>query len=138
MLQPKKVKFRRVHRARSALHGQTKGGWTMAFGQFGLKAITPKEITSRQIEAARKSIMNYLQRQGKLWIRTFPQKGVTRKAAEVPMGSGKGSPDHFVDPVRPGKILFELAGVTEEQARGAFERASAKLPLQTKFVINEY
>lgn len=137
MLQPKKVKYRKVHRARSELHGKSKGDLTLAFGAFGLKAVSTAEVNSRQIEAARKAINNSLERQGKVWIRVFPQKAITQKAAEVPMGSGKGSLDHYVCPVQPGKILFELGGVTEEKARKALYLGMHKLPVSCKFVTNE-
>lgn len=137
MLQPKKVKYRKVHRKRSALRGKAKGDTSIAFGTYGIKAVTPKEITSRQIESARKAINNYLKREGKLWIRVFPHKAITRKAAEVPMGSGKGSLEFYVAPVCPGRILFELAGVTEEKAKGAFQRAMYKLPCKCRFITQE-
>jgi len=138
MLQPKKVKFRRIHRDRSALHGKTKGDANLNFGAFGLKAITPGELTSRQIESARKAINNSLQREGKLWIRAFPHKGITRKAEAVPMGSGKGAPDHFVMAVCPGRLLFELDGISEEKAKEAFRLGMHKLPFKCRFVTKDF
>lgn len=137
MLQPKKEKRRKVHRARSALKGVTKGDSTLAFGSYGLKVMTPGELTSRQIESARKAINNSLKREGKLWIRAFPHKPVTQKAAEVPMGSGKGSPDRHVLPACPGRIIFELDGVSEAKARLAMTRAKHKLPFVCKFITKE-
>lgn len=137
MLQPNRTKYRRTHRMRSALHGVSKGGNSISFGQYALKAITPAELTSRQTEAARKTVMGSLQREGKLFIRVFPQKSITKKAAEVPMGSGKGSPDHFVAVIQPGRIIFELVGVSEEKARRAFHLAAQKLPFKCKFVTKE-
>ena len=138
MLQPKKQKYRKVFRRRSALTGKAKGDTRIAFGEFALKAITPAELTARQIESARKAINNSLNREGKLWIRSFPHKTVTAKAAEVPMGSGKGSPDHYVLPVCPGRIIFELGGISEERAREAFRVGMHKLPFQCKFLIKEF
>jgi large subunit ribosomal protein L16 len=138
MLQPRKAKYRKVHRARSALKGKAKGDTTLAFGKYGIKAITPGELTSRQIESARKVINNSLSREGKLWIRAFPHKVVTTKAAEVPMGSGKGSVDHHVMPVCPGRILFELDGVSFEKAKTALLKAAFKLPFTCKFVIKDF
>ena len=138
MLTPKKLKYRKVHRGRGTLRGVAQSGHTLAFGSFGLKAIDRGEITSRQIEAARRAINRYLKRQGKLWIRIFPHKPVTEKAAEVPMGSGKGSVEFYVFPTVPGKVLFELEGVGETVAREAFRLASHKLPLKTKFITKEF
>ncbi len=138
MLQPRKEKRRKVHRKRSALHGVSKGDVTLAFGQFGLRALTAWELTWRQIESARKAITWHLERQGKLWIRVFPHKPITRKAAEVPMGSGKGSPEFHVALARPARILFELGGVTEEKAREAFRLAMHKLPVKCKFITKEF
>ena len=118
--------------------GRSKGvetrGTTLAFGSFGLKAMDTKWIAARQIEAARRAIIRYLKKGGKLWIRIFPDKPVTSKGTEVPMGGGKGSVSHYVFPVKPGRIIFELAGVDEETAKEAFKKASAKLPIKTKFV----
>ncbi len=138
MLTPKKLKYRKVHRGRGCLRGLAQTGHTLAFGSFGLKAIDRGELTSRQIESARRAINRYLKRQGKLWIRIFPHKPVTQKAAEVPMGSGKGSVEFYVFPTLPGKVLFELEGIDEVVAREAFRLASHKLPLKTKFVSKEF
>lgn len=132
MLSPKKTKFRKMHKGR--IHGNAKGGYTLNFGQFGLKAMEPERVTARQIEAARRAITRHMKRVGRLWIRIFPDLPVTAKPAEVRMGSGKGSVEYWAARVQPGRIMFELDGVTEETARGAFERASAKLPIKTKFV----
>lgn len=132
MLSPKKTRFRKAFKGR--IHGIAKSGFELNFGIFGLKALQPERITARQIEAARKAINRHLRRVGKLWIRIFPDVPVSKKPAEVRMGSGKGSPEFWVSRVKPGRILFELDGVTEEQARGAFERADAKLGIKTKFI----
>lgn len=132
MLSPKRTKFRKQHKGR--IHGLAKGGTSLNFGAFGLKALEPERITARQIEAARRTISRFMKRQGRLWIRIFPDVPVSRKPAEVRMGSGKGSPEYWVARVKPGRVMFELDGVTEDVARGAFELASAKLPIKTKFV----
>ncbi len=132
MLQPKKTKYRKQHKGR--IHGNTKGGATLNFGTYGLKALEPERVTARQIEASRRAITRHMKRVGRLWIRIFPDLPVTSKPAEVRMGKGKGSVDYWAARVAPGRIMFELDGVTEEVARGAFERASAKLPIKTKFV----
>jgi large subunit ribosomal protein L16 len=132
MLSPKKTKYRKMHKGR--IHGNAKGGFTLNFGQYGLKAMEPERVTARQIEAARRAISRHMKRVGRLWIRIFPDLPVTAKPAEVRMGSGKGSVEYWAARVHPGRIMFELDGVTEEVARGAFERASAKLPIKTKFV----
>ncbi|MBB4266036.1 50S ribosomal protein L16 [Roseospira visakhapatnamensis] len=132
MLSPKRTKFRKFHKGR--IHGDAKGGTALNFGAFGLKALEPERITARQIEASRRAITRYMKRQGRLWIRIFPDVAVSRKPAEVRMGSGKGSPEYWVARVKPGRILFELDGVSEEIARGAFALAAAKLPIKTKFV----
>lgn len=132
LLQPKKTKYRKQQKGRSK--GLATRGTSLAFGAFGLKSLGTKWITSRQIEASRMAIVRYLKRRGKLWIRIFPYKPVTTKGTEVPMGGGKGSVDHYVFPIKPGRILFELGGVTEEQARIALKRASHKLPIKTKFI----
>ncbi len=137
MLQPKKQKYRKVFRGRSALCGKAKGNTSLVFGDFGLKVITAGEITARQIESARKAIKNYLDRRGNLSIMVFPHKVLTRKSAEVPMGSGKGAPDHYVSPVCPGRIIFELGGVNEAEAREAFRLGMHKLPFVCKFVTKE-
>jgi len=138
MLEPRRAKYRKVHRDRSALHGKAKGDTRLAFGAFGLKALTPGELTARQIEAARKAINNCLHRMGKVWIRAFPHKVFTRKAAEVPMGSGKGSPEYHAMPVCPGRILFELDGVPEDKAREALRLGMHKLPFVCKIITKEF
>jgi len=132
ILMPKKVKHRKWFRGRSK--GKAQRGNLVSFGSFGLKSMGTKWITARQIEAARRAIMRYLKKGGKLWVRIFPDKPVTVKGGEVGMGGGKGKVDHYVFPIRPGRILFELDGVKEEIAREAFRRASDKLPIKTKFV----
>lgn len=132
MLQPKKTKFRKAHKGR--IHGNAKGGSSLAFGAFGLKAMAPERITARQIEAARRVIARHIKRQGKIWIRIFPDVPVSKKPLEVRMGSGKGSPEFWVARVKPGRIMFELDGVPRELAQQAFELAAAKLPIATKFV----
>ena len=135
MLMPKRVKFRKMHRGR--MRGMAQNGSSIAFGTFGLQALEPHWLTSRQIEAARRAIVRYIRRGGKLWIRVFPDKPVTQRAAETRMGSGKGSVDHWVAVVRPGRVLFEMAGVREDQAREALRLASHKLPIKTQFVMRE-
>jgi large subunit ribosomal protein L16 len=135
MLMPKKVKFRRPHRGK--MRGKAKGGTEVAFGEYGLKALEPSWITNRQIEAARIAMTRYIKRGGKVWIKIFPDKPVTQKPLEVRMGSGKGSPEKWVAVVKPGKIMFELAGVPEEVAREAMRLAAHKLPIKTKFVKRE-
>jgi large subunit ribosomal protein L16 len=132
---PKKVKFRRPHRGK--MRGKAKGGTEVAFGEYGLKALEPSWITNRQIEAARIAMTRYIKRGGKVWIKIFPDKPVTQKPLEVRMGSGKGSPEKWVAVVKPGKIMFELAGVPEEVAREAMRLAAHKLPIKTKFVKRE-
>ena len=132
MLQPKKTKFRKAHKGR--IHGNAKGGTALNFGAYGLKALEPERITARQIESARRAITRHMKRAGRLWIRIFPDVPVSSKPAEVRMGSGKGSPEFWAARVKPGRILFEIDGVSAEIARGAFERAAAKLPIKTKFV----
>ncbi len=132
MLAPKKSKFRKAFKGR--IHGNAKGGSSVEFGTFGLKALEPERVTARQIEAARRSIARSMKRAGKLWIRIFPDVPVSRKPAEVRMGSGKGNPEFFVCRVKPGRIMFELDGVDEAVARDAFGKAAAKLPIKTKFV----
>ncbi len=132
MLMPKKVKWRKQSRGR--MRGQTKGGALVSFGEFGLKALEPGWITSRQIEAARVSISRAMSRTGKLWIRIFPDKPVTKKPAETRMGKGKGAPEEWVAVVKPGRVMFELSGVTPEIAKEALRRAGHKLPIKTKFV----
>jgi large subunit ribosomal protein L16 len=132
MLMPKRVKYRKQMRGR--LKGQATRGAKISFGDFGLQATEPCWMTSRQIEAARRAIVRYVRRGGKLWIRVFPDKPVTAKPAETRMGSGKGSVDHWVAVVKPGRILFEIAGVDEELAKEAMRLASHKLPIKTQFV----
>ena len=132
MLSPKRTKFRKAHKGR--IHGMAKGGTTLNFGTYGLKALSPERVTARQIEAARRAITRHLRRQGKLWIRIFPDLPVTSKPAEVRQGKGKGSVDYWACRVKPGRVMFELEGVSPEMARGAFDRAAAKLPVKTKIV----
>lgn len=135
MLMPKKVKYRRQHRGR--MKGKSIRGNTLQFGEFGLQAIEPAWITNRQIEAARIAMTRHIKRGGKVWIRVFPDKPVTAKPAETRMGSGKGSPEYWVSVVKPGRILFELAGVPQDKAREAIRLASHKLPIKTKFVARQ-
>ncbi len=135
MLQPKRVKYRKSHKGHR--RGKAQTGNRIVFGDFGLQALESAWVTSRQIEAARRAITHYIRRGGKIWIRVFPDKPVTKKAAETRMGGGKGSPDHWVAVVKPGRILFEMGGVGEEAARGAIRLASYKLPISTKFVLRE-
>ncbi|WP_226585770.1 50S ribosomal protein L16 [Halobacillus litoralis] len=135
MLMPKRVKYRRQHR--TSLKGRAKGGTEVAFGEYGLQAIDPAWITARQIEASRIAMTRYMKRGGKVWIKIFPDKPYTAKPLEVRMGSGKGAPEGFVAVVKPGKIMFEIAGVSEEVAREALRLASHKLPIRTKFVKRE-
>jgi len=135
MLQPRRVKYRNHHRGRRK--GISVAGSTVNFGDYGLKATEPAWLTSRQIEAARRVITRYARRGGKLWIRVFPDKSVTSRAAETRMGSGKGPVDHWVAVVKPGRIIFEMAGVPEEMAHEALKLASAKLPIATKVVTKQ-
>jgi len=132
MFEPKKMKHRKWHKGRS--RGIERRGTEISFGSFGLKALSAKWITSVQLEAARRAIIRYLKKKGKLWIRIFPSKPVTSKGAEVPMGGGKGSVSHYVFPIKPGKIIFELDGVEEELAKKIFRKASDKLPVKTRFM----
>lgn len=132
MLSPKKTKFRKAFKGR--IHGNARSGTEVAFGTYGLKAMDPARITARQIEAARRAITRHMRRAGRLWIRIFPDVPVSKKPAEVRMGSGKGAPELWVCRVKPGRILFELNGVSEEVAQTAFQLASEKLPIATKFV----
>jgi large subunit ribosomal protein L16 len=133
MLMPKRVKYRKQMRGR--MKGKASRGIEVSFGEYGLQALEPAWITSRQIEAARRAIVRHVRRRGKYWIRIFPDKPVTAKPAETRMGKGKGTVDHWVAVVKPGRILFELAGVTEEQAREAMRLASSKLPIRCQFVM---
>ena len=135
MLMPKKVKHRKMQRGRSS--GKAKGGFTVDFGEFGLKAIEACWMTSRQIEAARVAMTRYVKRGGKIWIRVFPDKPITKKPAETRMGKGKGAPESWVAVVKPGRILFEIEGVTEEMAREAMRLGANKLPMKTKFVSRQ-
>jgi len=134
MLFPKKVKHRKWQKGRRRLREKTKAGSELSFGSFGLKAQGAAWITSRQIEAARRTMTRYVQRGGKIWIRIFPNKPITQKGTEVPMGGGKGSVDHYAFPVKLGRIIFEMDGVSEEIAKEAMRRASHKLPIKTKFI----
>ncbi|MDP2950448.1 MAG: 50S ribosomal protein L16 [Chloroflexota bacterium] len=135
MLQPKRVKYRKAHRGRR--NGQANAGNTVAFGEFGLQALGHSWMTARQIEAARRAITHHMRRGGKVWIRVFPDKPVSKKPAETRMGSGKGPVDHWVAVVKPGRILFEIAGVQEEVAREAMGLASHKLPIATRVVARD-
>ncbi len=135
MLSPRRTKFRKQQRGR--MRGLATRGSSLAFGDFGLQAIEPSWITSRQIEASRRAMTRYIRRGGKIWIRIFPDKPVTARAAETRMGSGKGAPEYWVAVVKPGRIMFEIAGVTEEVAREALRLAQAKLPIKTKFVVRQ-
>lgn len=132
MLLPKKVKHRKWRKGVSK--GIENRATELAFGSFGLKSLGTKRISSRQIEAARRAILRYLKKGGKLWIRIFPAKPVTKKGTEVPMGGGKGAVDHYVFPLKPGRIIFELDGIKEEMAKEAFRTATDKLPVKTKFI----
>jgi len=133
--QPKRVKFRKVQKGRR--RGAAHSGNTIAFGEFGLQALESAWLTARQIEAARRAITRYIRRGGNVWIRIFPDKPVTKKPAETRMGSGKGTPDHWVAVVKPGRIIFEMTGVTESTAKEALRLASHKLPIPTKFLVKE-
>jgi large subunit ribosomal protein L16 len=132
MLQPKKTKYRKQQRGRRG--GKAKGGFSVNFGEFGLKAIEACWMTNRQIEASRVAMTRYIKRGGKIWIRVFPDKPVTKKPAETRMGKGKGAPEYWVAVVKPGRILFEIEGVSKELAREALRLAANKLPMKTKFV----
>ena len=135
MLQPKRVKYRKTHKGRR--RGKAQVGNTVVFGEYGLQAVECAWLTSRQVEAARRTMTHYVRRGGKIWIRVFPDKPVTRKPAETRMGSGKGAVDHWVAVVKPGRVLFEMTGVDEGVARGAMRLASYKLPISTEFVVKE-
>ncbi len=132
ILIPKKVKHRKMMKGRSK--GLESRGTEVSFGNYGLKALESKWITSRQIEAARRAIIRYLRKGGKLWIRIFPAKPITRKGTEVPMGGGKGAVDHYAFPIKPGRVIFEIEGIDEEKAKSAFRKASDKLPIKTRFI----
>ena len=133
MLSPRRTKFRKQQRGR--MEGLASRGSTLNFGDFGLQAQEPSWITSRQIEASRRAMTRYIRRGGKIWIRIFPDKPITMRPAETRMGSGKGSPEFWVAVVKPGRIMFEIAGVAEETAREAMRLADAKLPIKTKFIV---
>ena len=135
MQQPKRVKYRKSHKGHR--RGKAQSGNTVAFGEFGLQAQDAAWLTSRQIEAARRAMTRYVRRGGKIWIRIFPDKPVTAKPAETRMGSGKGSVDHWVAVVRPGRMLFEMGGVAEDVAKGAMRLAAYKLPIKTGFVVKQ-
>jgi len=134
MLQPKKTKHRKWHKGRKRFKGVASRGTELVFGGFGLKAMETLWVTDRQIEAARKVLSRFTQKGGKVWIRVFPDKPVTSKGQEVPMGGGKGNPDHFVVPIKPGRILFEMDGISEAEAMEAIRQAGDKLPVKSKFV----
>ena len=134
MLLPKKVKHRKWHKPRRRNKGVATRTNTVAFGSFGLKATTHGWVTSRQIEATRRVLTRYVRRGGKIWIRIFPDRPVTKKGSEMPMGKGKGTPDHYVATVKPGTVMFEMTGITEDQARKALESATHKLPIKAVFV----
>lgn len=135
MLLPKKTKYRKQMKGRN--NGVASRGTEIAFGQYGLKAETAERITSRQIEAARRAMTRYIKRGGKIWIRIFPDTPITNKPAEVRMGSGKGSVDHYAAKVKPGRIMFEMDGITEDVAREAMRLAAHKLPVQTRFIVRQ-
>ena len=137
MLMPKRVKYRKPH-SHPRIKGPAKRGTTIAFGEYGLKALEPKWVTARQIESARVTIGRHMKKGGKLWLRIFPDKAITKHPAETRMGKGKGAPDHWACVVRPGRILFEMQGVTREEAQAALRVASFKLPIRTKFVAREH
>src|SRR5689334_14462265 len=132
MMQPKKTKFRKAHKGR--IHGVATSGATLSFGQFGLKAMAPERITARQIEAARRALTRHMKRAGRVWIRVFPDLPVSKKPAEVRMGSGKGAPELWCARVKPGRIMFELDGVPDALAREALVLGAAKLPIKTRIV----
>ncbi|MEM6489879.1 MAG: 50S ribosomal protein L16 [Pseudomonadota bacterium] len=135
MLSPKRTKFRKQHKGR--IHGDAKGGTELNFGSYGLKAVTPERVTARQIEAARRTMTRHMKRQGRVWIRIFPDVPVTQKPTEVRMGKGKGSVEYWCAKVKPGRIMFEIDGVAEPIAREALRLAAMKLPVQTRVVIKE-
>ncbi|OGJ42144.1 50S ribosomal protein L16 [Candidatus Peregrinibacteria bacterium RIFCSPLOWO2_02_FULL_48_14] len=137
MLLPKRAKYRKWQRLRGSFKGISKGGSTLAFGSYGLKSIEISEVSSRQIEAARRVLAHHVQRAGKIWVRVFPHKPITLKAAEVPMGSGKGNVDRYTVLVKPGTMLFEMDGIEEKVAHDALLLAGHKLPVKTKFVSSK-
>ncbi|MBV9834151.1 MAG: 50S ribosomal protein L16 [Alphaproteobacteria bacterium] len=132
MLSPKRTKYRKAFKGR--IKGQAKGGTTLAFGEYGLKALEPERVTARQIEAARRAITRHMKRAGRVWIRIFPDLPVSMKPAEVRMGSGKGAPEFWACRIKPGRVMFEIGGVPVNVAKEAFDLAAAKLPIKTKFV----
>ena len=132
MLQPKRTKYRKAHKGR--IHGAAKGGSSLNFGSFGLKAMEPERITARQIEAARRAITRHMKRAGRVWVLLFPDVPISQKPAEVRQGKGKGAPEFWACRVHPGRVMFEIDGVDADTARRALELASAKLPIRTKFV----
>ena len=132
MLQPMRTKFRKAHKGR--IHGLATSGADLAFGQYGLKALEPERVTARQIEAARRALTRFMKRSGRVWIRVFPDVPVSKKPIEVRMGKGKGAPEYWVARVKPGRIMFEIDGVSVEIAREALTLAAAKLPIKTRFV----
>jgi len=136
MLMPKRTKYRKVMRGR--MTGKAQRGSSIAFGDYGMQALAPAWVSSRQFEAARRSITNYLKRGGKVWIRIFPDKPITQKPAETRMGSGKGNPEYWVAVVKPGRILFEIAGVPRDRAEEALKRAGMKMPMDVRFVEREH
>ena len=137
MLMPKRVKYRKPH-SHPRIKGPAKRGTSLVHGEFGLKALEPKWVTARQIESSRVCISRHLKKGGKLWIRIFPDKAVTKHPAETRMGKGKGAPDHWVAVVRPGRVLFEVEGLTLDEAKKALKMASYKLPILTKFIAREH
>jgi large subunit ribosomal protein L16 len=136
MLQPKRTKYRKAHKGR--IYGNAKGGTEVSFGEYGLKAMEPERVTARQIEAARRAMTRSIARGGRVWVRVFPDVPVSKKPAEVRMGSGKGAPEVWVARVKPGKVLYEMAGVTEAVAKEAFRLAAMKLPIKTKLVTRHH
>ncbi|MSP80736.1 MAG: 50S ribosomal protein L16 [Rhodospirillales bacterium] len=135
MESPTNLKYRKAHKGR--IHGKAKGGFRLNFGEYGLKALEPERVTARQIEAARRALTRRMSRAGRVWVRVFPDVPVSKKPAEVRMGSGKGSPEFWVCRVKPGRILFEVDGVPKDVAQAAFALAAAKLPIKTKMVSRE-
>ena len=134
MRQPKRTKYRKAFKGR--IKGTAKGGYSIAFGSFGLKALEPERVTARQIEATRRAVTREMKRQGKVWIRVFPDRSITVRPAETRMGSGKGAPDYWVAIIKPGRILYEIRGVTEPIARKAMSMASYKMPMKTKIITH--
>ncbi len=137
MLMPKRVKYRKPH-SHPRIKGPAKRGTSIAFGEYALKALEPKWVTARQLEAGRVAIGRHMKKGGKLWLRVFPDKAITKHPAETRMGKGKGAPDHWAAVIRPGRILFEIEGLTKEEAQLALKTASYKLPIKTKFVTREH